>query len=118
MPLNALDILRQVNAYLRAALIRMQPERTHCATIQSQDFSDLRNQIRRAAECLRSLPPTARKIGKLENEASEYASNLQRLSHCLPDLHGRLVAERSRLEIAKIQVAATAAWARASQKTL
>jgi hypothetical protein len=118
IPLDALDILRQVNAYLRAALIRMQPERTHCSVIEPRDFSDLRNQIRRAAECLRHLPPNAKTIAALENEFSQYRGNLAKLSHTLPDLYGRLMAEKSRLEIAKTSAAATAAWAAASETTM
>jgi hypothetical protein len=118
LPTDALETLHQVNAYLRAALIRLQPERTHCSTIQPRDFSDLRHQIRRAAECLRRLPPHAKAIAPFEKEFSEYRSHLAKLSHTLPDLYGRLMAEKSRLEIAKTSAAATAAWAAASETTL
>ena len=116
-PPDALETLRQVNDNLRSALIRLRPERKHCSTIRVQDFSDLLSQLLRAAECLRH--PTAPKAAlALEEESFEYRSNLEKLRHFLPDLHGRLLAEKSRLENAKKHVAAAAAWAQASKKSL
>jgi hypothetical protein len=53
-----------------------------------------------------------------EKEALEYRSNLEKLKHFLPELHGSLLAERARLETAQTHVAAAAAWAQASKKTL
>jgi len=50
---NALETLRQVNDNLRAALIRLHPERKLCSSIRPQDFSDLLSNIQQAAECLR-----------------------------------------------------------------
>ena len=46
------------------------------------------------------------------------ARDLEKLKDFLPDLRGRLLAEKSRLESAQTHVAAAAAWARASKKTL
>jgi hypothetical protein len=118
MPPDALETLRQVNDNLRSALIRLRPERKHCSTIRPQDFSDLLSQLLRAAECLRRLPAHSEAAVALEKESLEYRSNLEKLKHFLPDVHGRLLAEKSRLETAKNHVAAATAWARASKKTL
>ena len=118
MPPDALETLRQVNDNLRSALLRLRPERKHCSTIKPQDFSDLLSQLLRAAECLRRPPAHSEAAMTLEKESFEYRGNLEKLKHFLPDLHGRLLAEKSRLETAQTHVAAAAAWARASKKTL
>jgi hypothetical protein len=118
MPADALGTLRQVNANLRSALVRFRPERKHCSTIRPQDFSDLLSEILRAAECFRRLSPHSEAKLVLEKEVSEYRSNLEKLGHFLPDLHGRLLAEKSRLDAAKTHLAAATAWAQTSKKTL
>jgi hypothetical protein len=118
MPSNALEILRQVNENLRSALVRLHPEQKHCSSIRPQDFSDIMSQILRAAECLRRSPAHSEADAALEKEIREYRSNLEEIKDFLPDLHGRLLAEKTRLETAQNHVAATAAWARASKKTL
>jgi len=115
---DALETLRQVNANLRSALIRLRPERKHCSTIRPQDFSEILSQLLRAAECLRRLPAHSEAAAALEKESLEYRGNLEKLKHFLPGLHVRLLAEKSRLETARTHVAAAAAWVRASKKTL
>jgi len=117
MPPDTLECLRQVNDNLRSALFRLSPEQKDCSTIRPHDFSDILTQLLRGAECLRRLPPSADAGGALEKESLEYRSNLEQLKHFLPDLHGRLLAEKTRLENAQLHVAAAAAWARASKKT-
>jgi hypothetical protein len=128
MPPDALETLRQVNRNLRSALLRLRPERKHCSTIRSREFSDLRSQLRRAAECLRRLPvhsePAAEieaagiEATEIERESLEYRTNLAQLKQFLPDVHVRLLAEKSRLETARTHLAAAAAWARASKEML
>ncbi len=118
MPPDALETLRQVNNNLGSALLRLRPEQRHCSTIRPQDFSDLLSEILRAGECLRRLPAPCEEAVALEQETLEYRSNLERLKHFLPELHGNLLAEKARLETAQTHVAAAAAWARASKKTL
>jgi len=118
MPPDALETLRQVNDNLRSALIRLRPERKLCSSIRPQDFSDLLSQLLRAAECLRCQRTQSEASEALEEESLEYRSNLEKLKDFLPDLHGRLLAEKSRLETAQTHVAAVAAWVRASKKTL
>jgi len=114
---DALETLRQVNDNLRSALIRLRPEQKHCSTVRPQDFSDILSQLLRAAECLSRLPAEPEAALALEKESLKYRSNLEKLQHFLPDLHSRLLAEKSRLETAQNHVAAAAAWARASKKT-
>jgi len=119
---DALETLRQVNESLRSALLRLRPERKHCSTIKPRDFSDILGQLLQASECLRRLPPHSQPsspiAAALQNESLEYRGNLEKLRHFLPDPHARLLAEKSRLEIARTHVAAAAAWARARNKTL
>jgi hypothetical protein len=117
MPPDALETLRQVNDYLRSALIRLRPERKHCSAIKPQDFSDILSQLLRAAECLRRPPAHSEAASALEKESLEYRNNLDKLKHSLPDVHVRLLAEKSRLETARTHVAAAAAWAQSSKKT-
>jgi hypothetical protein len=50
-------------------------------------------------------------VPELKNESLEYRSNLEQLQQLLPDFQVRLLAEKSRLEVAKSHVAAAAAWA-------
>jgi len=115
MPPDALETLRQVNGNLRSSLLRLRPERKHCSAIRPQDFSDILSQLLRAAECLRHSSAHSEGAAELEKEALEYRSNLEKLKHFLPDLHTRLLAEKSRLETARAHVAAAAAWDRASK---
>jgi hypothetical protein len=117
MPPDALESLRQVNENLCSALIRFRPERTQCSAIRKQDFSDLRHQLLQAAESLRCEPANPEAAGALEEELVEYRHNLERLKQFLPDVHARLLAEKSRLEAARTHVTAATAWRRASQHT-
>ena len=118
MPRDALETLRLVNENLRSALLRLRPERKHCSSIRPQDFSDILSQLLRAAECLRRLPAHSEAAEAFEKESLEYRGNLEKLKHFLPDLQVRLLAEKSRLETARSQVANAAAWALANKKTL
>lgn len=116
-PPDALEILRQVNEYLRSALIRFRPERRHCSIIKPRDFSDVRGQLRQAAECWRRLP-RSEAGSEIEKESLAYRSNLENLQRLLPDVHARLLAEKSRLETARTHVTAATAWGRASRNIL
>jgi len=117
MPPDALETLRQVNASLRSALVRLRPERRHCSTIKPQDFSDILTQLLRAAECL-PVPPPSEADAALERESLEYRSNLEQLKRFLPDVHVRLLAEKSRLEAARNHLAAASSWHQANSRTL
>jgi hypothetical protein len=116
-PRDDLETLRQVNEYLRTALIRFRPERRHCSTIKPRDFSDVRGQLRQAAECLRRLP-RSEAGSEIEKESLEYRANLGNLHRLLPDVHARLLAEKSRLETARTHVTAATAWGRANRNSL
>jgi len=130
MPSDALTTLRQVNGNLRFALQRFRPEKTRCSAIAPGELSGLLAALLRGGECLRNLTPHSAGISlpdrpahdeeaaALDQEIHEYRNNLEKLRSFLPDLHARLLAERSRLEDARTHLAAVAAWARASRKTL
>jgi hypothetical protein len=55
---------------------------------------------------------------ELKNESLQYRGNLEQLKHLLHDLQGRLLVEKVRLESATNHIAAAAAWAGTSTKTL
>ena len=113
MPPDTLDTLRQVNEYLRSALLNLRPERKHCSAIQPRDFHEILGQLMRAAETLRQPPVNGATAAALQDEALEYRRNLEKLKQFLPDLQISLLAERSRLETARSHAAAASAWAQA-----
>jgi len=114
MPPDAIETLREVNHNLRSALLRFRPERRHCSTIKPQDFADILRQLLRASECLQQ-PRSPGAALAYENETLDYRRNLEALKRFLPDLHLRLLAEKSRLETARNHVAAASAWVRAGK---
>jgi transposase len=114
MPLDSVETLREINDYLRRALIGLRPERRHCSTVTPRDFSAILNQLLRAAGLRDHGEPSA----ELEKELLEYRRNLERLKQLLPDLQGRLLAEKARLESARSQLTSAEVWARASKTTL
>jgi len=111
-PPEPLETLRQVNEILRSTLVRFRPERQHCSNIRPQDFSGLLGELLRAAECLRRAS-SSESSAALDKESLEYRTNLERLKHFLPDLHTRLLAEKTRLETARAHLNAAQAWTRA-----
>jgi hypothetical protein len=110
--------LRLANANLRTGLAGLQPERNETSPFEPADFSGLLTELFRAAGCLRSIPPGSAWDAELEKAIFEYRSTVEQLAQILPRVHGRLLTERARLEIARAHVTATAAWAQASTKTL
>jgi hypothetical protein len=110
-----LATLRAVNKNLKSALVRFRPEQQHCSAIKPHELSDLRSAILQAALCVRGISPQA--APELKNESLEYRNNLEQLQQLLPDFQIRLLAEKSRLEVARSHVAAAAAWTGASTGT-
>jgi hypothetical protein len=113
MPLDALETLRHVNGELRSALLRLRPEQKRCSAIRPQDLSGILAQLLRAKESLRHSPEDPEASAALANEARNYRGNLEKLKRFLPDLHLRLLAEKSRIESERARLAAAAAWAKA-----
>ena len=118
MPAEAIETLRQVNDRLQSTLVRLHPERSLCSTITPEDFSAIIREISRARECLQQLSPDTDTAVPVEKELLEYRDNLEKLKQLLPDLHGRLLTEKLRLETVNNNLAAAAAWAQANEKTL
>jgi hypothetical protein len=110
-----IDRLRIANGNLRVRLARLLPE---SATLEPQDLSGLLTDLLGAADCLRSVPRESVPHAELEKARCEYRSIVEQLGQTLPQVQGRLLTEKARLEIARAHVAATAAWAQASQKSL
>jgi hypothetical protein len=118
MPTDTVATLRVANASLRAGLTRLQLEQNASAPLRPEDLSSLLTKLLRNADCLRSMPADSAPDAELEKAISEYRSTLEQLAHILPRVHGQLLTEKARLEIARAHVTATAAWAQASKKTL
>src|ERR1700704_755625 len=108
MAADTLTTLLQVNGSIRSALTRLRPDQKHCSDIRPQDLSDLLCEILRAAECLRGQPAKSEAM-ELAQASFEYWTNLEKPKEFLPQLPGNLLAEKSRLETAQVQVAAAAA---------
>ena len=102
-PLDALATLREVNQKLRAALLRLHPERKSCSSIKPGDLSDLEAQIARAVECLPLQSQPGRSNAALDREKLAYRRNLEEIRQFLPGLHVRLMAEKARLEMREIR---------------
>ena len=118
MSASALDILRDANRNLRLGLLRLQPESNIADPLVPSSLSGLLAELLRVAECLGKMPAAGLREIKLEKEISEYRANLEELSQLLPSVHGQLLAEKTRLEIARSHVQAAALWTQLSQKTL
>jgi len=118
MAAGTIEVLQRANAAVRSALIRFQPERASCSTIQGRDIAALRAEIRCAADCLGDLPATDTRDPALEQLITELCRNLETLKQTLPGFHSRLLAEHSRLAAAQTHSAAASAWVQASKETL
>jgi|GraSoiStandDraft_57_1057295.scaffolds.fasta_scaffold579033_1 hypothetical protein len=100
MPEDNLATLRTVNKHLRSALVRLRPQQQHCSAVKPQDFSDLRSEILRGAECVRRISLHPQAAAELKNESLEYRNNLEHLRQLLTELQvpaaGREVASGGR----------------------
>ena len=114
----ALDILRDANRNLRLALLHLQPDSNTAGSIDPTDLSGLLAELLRVAECLRNIslhnPPTE----ELSRELGVYRANLQELAQVLPSVHGRLLTDKARLEMARSHVHAATGWTQLSQTIL
>jgi len=115
---SAAESLHIANGNLRAGLARLSSEPNPSAPPNAKDLSSLMTELLRAGDCLRSIAPSYARDARLEKEISDYRGTIEHLAQILPRVHGRLLAEKARLEIARAHVTAAAAWAQASQKTL
>ena len=79
-------------------------------------MTKLLSELMRAGQWLRQLPQ--RCGAELEQQLSEYRSNVQRMRDLLPSIHNALLRERSRLERERARVESAAEWARRSRETL
>lgn len=110
--------LSLANTKLRARLARWQSARNETSHLEAKYLSGLLAELLRTAGCLHSIPADSAPDPELEKAISEYRSTVEQLAQILPRIHGRLLTEKARLEIARAHVNATAAWAQASAKTL
>ncbi len=111
-------ILCTANNNLRAGLTRFSPEPNPSAPLHPEDLSGLLKELLRAGNCWRSVAPDAAPDADLDNAIADYRSIVERIAEILPRIHGRLLTEKARLEIARAHVTAASAWAKASQNTL
>ena len=118
MLMDTASDLRAVNVHLRAALNRMQPEPGAPWLLKADDLSDLRAVILRAAKCQRAIEANATPEAEAVKELREYRTNMEELAWVLPNVQGRLLAEKARLQNGRAHLAAIESWAQASQGTL
>lgn len=118
MSSTATEVLRTANVNLRAGLARLSPEPNASIPLSPTDLSGLLVQLLSAGQCWRSFPLRSAPDAEQEKAISEYRSTVEQLSEILPRIHGRLVTEKARMEIARAHLAAASAWAQASQNTL
>ncbi len=118
MPASAREGLRLTNARLRAVLVGWQTTAGELPSVQPLVLTDLLNDLRQAAECLRAIPPDSAPDAELAKEISDYRDNVQQLEQCLPTIQIRMLAERARIESARSHLAAAAAWADGRKRIL
>jgi DNA repair exonuclease SbcCD ATPase subunit len=114
----ATEILERVNAELVSAISRFQPEHAHASAIKAEEVASLRNEICRAANCLREAPGSTQNDHALQQQISDFRDHLQQLKEALPALQTRLLAEQANLSKQQAQFNAAAAWIQANRKTL
>lgn len=90
-------------------IVGVQPENNPCSIVQPHEFSNLLAVVLQGSECLLKLPEEDQQTG---GECAEYRRNLELLKQFLPYIHGRLLAERARLENTQTHLVAASAWAR------
>lgn len=109
--------LRIANANLRARLARLSPE-SNASLPGPADFSDLLEDLLQAGGYLRGIPAGSHPDMPLAQAISEYRNTVEQLARLLPGIHGRLLNEKARMEVARAHLSAAAAWAQASPSTL
>jgi len=118
MATDTIATFERVNAALRFALARFQPQRNRCSAVQAKELCTLRHHISNVAVYLRDLPATAVEDPALEQQIAEFRHNLENLKHALPEFHSRLLAEHARLAAAHTHSAAASAWVQTNKETL
>lgn len=118
MPAPATQGLQVINARLRAVLADWQTTSGEPASLKTPVLADLLEDLRRAAEWLRAIPPNSPPDDELAREISEYRNHVQQLQQFLPAIQARMLAEKARLESARSHLAAAAAWADGRKKIL
>jgi hypothetical protein len=100
------------------AVIQFSPECKLSSSLRPEDLSGILADLLRAAECLRNRPADTELEAAFEQESFRYRKHLQELKHFLPGIQLRLLAEKVRLENARIHLAAANAWAQVRRKIL
>lgn len=118
MSATAMEILGNANTFLQKNLTLFQPERTRCSSVRAEDLSALCTELGIVAGSLEDMPQEARNAPGFQRQLNEFRGNLEQLRQLLPGFHDRLLAEQSRLAMAKVHSAAAIAWAQANKKTL
>lgn len=99
-------------------MIQFCPERKLTSAFRPEDLSDILTDLQGAADCLRNPPANAQMGAAFEQESLHYREHLERLKHFLPGIHLRLLAEKLRLENARIHLATADAWVQSRRKML
>ncbi len=121
---DMIETIRLINRRVRELMTRMQAGEVggtaagFAPLVEAGNFYSLLEELTRAAAWLRHVPPHFMLDAEWAKEISDYRNRLECLQQALPAIHGRLLAERARLEGARSHLAAVTAWASISKETL
>src|SRR5271167_1026623 len=98
------ESLRIATGNLRAGLAHLSPGPNANVPLNPRNLSGLLAELLRAGDCLRGIAPGSAPDAELGKAISEYRSAVEQLAQILPRVHGRLLTEKARLEIARAHV--------------
>jgi hypothetical protein len=113
MPTDVMERLHLANRSLREKVAGWQAGRP--LTSATQDFAEVLTELRSVRARWGQIFNSDMEI---QREVSEYRHNLEQLAKILPAIHGKLLAEKGRLQTRRNHLSAAAAWAESRAKTL
>jgi hypothetical protein len=111
---SVLEGLQQANRNLRQMLLLLQQDGLNAA--RKGLFGKLRAQVSQADACLRRTGLDTSRSSQTMSEISQYRRHLQQITQILPVVHGRLLAEKARLQIKRARHEGVQVWVDAQQK--
>jgi len=111
---QAIGVVRSANQKIELVLAAA---KGNLGSIRPYDFIGLAKELLQSKQALGQIGlETA--DPELRAEVTDLRIGLEQVGKVLPSLHGRLLAEKERLETARARLATTADWIRARRVTL
>jgi hypothetical protein len=111
--------LSEINRKLHERLDRMTMECGQERPADCKDVAALLSALMQAGAGLRSKArPAPGTDPELDRELDVYRRNVERLRALLPSIHGRLLAERARIEAQRSRVGSVTEWAGTLRQTV